>query len=125
MSILHASRYWPYRLAKFALAAAVGAAVLGPATAASATSVAQVGNSSVIAAEGPNHSQLFYWQTIGGVPWHPEVVAGPGTTYSAPSVAQVGTSSVIAAQGTEVVHIECDAKERYSNQVHLTSLYFP
>ncbi len=107
MSTTRATRDRPYRqtaarsrrLAKFALAAAVGAAILGPASAASATSVTQVGTSSVIAAEGPGHSLLFYWQTIGGVPWHPELVAGPGTTFSAPSVAQVGTSSVIAAQG--------------------------
>jgi len=88
-----------HKLAKLALAAVVSAAVLGPVSAASATSVAQVGNSSVIAAEGPGHSLIFYWQTIGGVPWHPEFVAGPGSTYSAPSVAQVGNSSVIAAEG--------------------------
>src|SRR5580693_4082038 len=104
MSITRATRDRPYRqtaakcrtLAKFAMAAAVGAAILGSA---SAASVAQVGLSSVIAAEGPGHSLLFYWQTIGGVPWHPELVAGPGTTFSAPKVAQVGTSSVIAAEG--------------------------
>jgi hypothetical protein len=61
--------------------------------------VAQVGNSSVIAAAGPLGSLKFYWQTIGAVPWHPELVAGPGSTFSAPSVAQVGISSVIAAKG--------------------------
>jgi hypothetical protein len=69
------------RLAKLALAAAVGAAILGPAAAASAASVAQVGSSSVIAAQGPDHSLLFYWQAIGGVSWHPELVAGAGTTF--------------------------------------------
>jgi len=70
------------KLAKLALAAAVGATFLGSASAASATSVAQVGNSSVIAAVGPNRALMFYWQTIGGVPWHPELVAGPGTTFA-------------------------------------------
>jgi hypothetical protein len=52
---------------------ATGAAVLvpllaGSATSASANTVAQVGRSSVIAAEGPGHSLDFYWQTIGAVP---------------------------------------------------------
>lgn len=97
------------KLARLALAGAVGAALLGPASAASATSVAQVGNSSVIAArrlvvagpgntysapsvaqvgnssviaaDTPNRALRFYWQTIGGVPWHPEHVAGAGTTF--------------------------------------------
>jgi len=48
----------------------------------SAPSVAQVGTSSVIAAEGPGASLRFYWQTIGGVPWHPELVAPFGTTFA-------------------------------------------
>jgi hypothetical protein len=61
--------------------------------------VAQVGRSSVIAAEGPGQSLEFYWQATGTVPWHPEQVAGPGTTFSAPSVALVGESSVISAEG--------------------------
>ena len=60
-------------------------------------SVAQVGDSSVIAAQGPDNSLLFYWQPIGSQQWNPEQVAGPGTTASAPSVAQVGNSTVIAA----------------------------
>jgi len=56
--------------------------------------------SSVIAAQGPNNSLVFYWQAIGSTTWNPvQAVAGPGTTFSAPSVAQVGNSSVIAAQG--------------------------
>ena len=71
-------------------------AIAGPAQ---AVSVTQVGNSSVMAAEGPNHSLDFYWQTIGTSPWHREVVAKAHTTFSAPSVAQVGNSSVIAARG--------------------------
>jgi hypothetical protein len=36
----------------------------------------------VIAVEGPVNSLRFYWQTIGGVPWHPELVAGLGTTFA-------------------------------------------
>ena len=55
--------------------------------------------SSVIAAQGPGKSLMFYWQTIGTVPWHAEQVAGSGTTFSGPSVAQVGNSSVIVALG--------------------------
>ena len=70
------------KLAKLALAAVVGAAILGPASAASATSVAQVGTSSVIAVQGPHPTLRFYWQTIGGVPWHPELVAPFGTTFA-------------------------------------------
>jgi hypothetical protein len=45
----------------------------------------------VIAAVGQDdNSLMFYWQTIGTAPWHPEQVAGPGTTFSDPSIAQVG-----------------------------------
>ena len=63
--------------------------------------VAQVGNSSVIAAQGPGNSLQFYWQPIGSQQWNTEQVAGPGSAFSAPSVAQVGDSSVIAAQGPD------------------------
>jgi hypothetical protein len=66
-----------------------------------ASSVAQAGNSSVIAAVGSDGSLWFYWQTIGTVPWNPEVVAAAATSTSSPvtsaSVAHVGNSSVIAA----------------------------
>ena len=58
--------------------------------------VAQVGNSSVIAAVGDAGSLWFYWQTIGSAKWNTELVAGRNTTLQA-SVAQVGDSSVIAA----------------------------
>ena len=34
---------------------------------------------SVIAAQGPNDSLVFYWQPIGSLQWNPEQVAGPGT----------------------------------------------
>lgn len=71
------TRNW---LAKLAMAAAAAAAILVPASAASAVSVSQVASSALIATQGPNHTLLFYWQTIGGVPWHPELVAGPGST---------------------------------------------
>ena len=54
---------------------------------------------SVIAAQGPNDSLVFYWQTVGSLQWNLEQVAGPGTCFSAPSVAQVGGQTVIAAQG--------------------------
>jgi hypothetical protein len=66
-----------------------------------AASIAQAGNSSVIAAVGSDGSLWFYWQTIGTVPWNPEVVAAAATSTSSPvrsaSVAHVGNSSVIAA----------------------------
>jgi hypothetical protein len=73
--------------------------VAGPGTTFSVPSVAQVGDSTVIAAQGPDNSLLFYWQPIGSLQWNPEQVAGPGTTFWTPSVAQVGNSTVIAAQG--------------------------
>ena len=56
------------------------AAMAGPAQ---AVSVAHVGNSSVIAAEGPSHSLDFYWQPINSTsPWQKELVDGAGTTYA-------------------------------------------
>ena len=42
--------------------------------------VAQVGNSAVIAAIGQGGIVSFYWQTIGGGPWNPELVIDPITT---------------------------------------------
>jgi hypothetical protein len=39
----------------------------------SAASVAQVGNSTVITAQGPD-GHRFYWQPIGGSGWHCQVV---------------------------------------------------
>src|SRR5277367_3690881 len=78
------------------------AQVAGPDTAvAMGPSIAQIGTSSVIAATAPDNSLMFYWQTIGTVPWHAEQVAGPGTTFSSPSIAQVGDSSIIAAIGPD------------------------
>ena len=74
---------------------------------ASATSVAPVAQSSVIAAIGPDHSLDVYYQAIGTQPWHPEQVAGIGTTYSPPSVQQIGNLSMIANEGPDhslVVH---------------------
>jgi len=71
------------------------AAMAGPAQ---AVSVTQVGSTSVIATEGPNHTLDFYWQPIGSTSWHKEVVAY-GWAYSAPSVAQVGKSAEIAVEG--------------------------
>jgi len=42
-------------------------------------SVAQVGNSSVIAAVDANGSLQFYWQTIGTSTWNPEQVVPAGS----------------------------------------------
>ena len=86
-----------------AIAAAVALAMAGAgATAIPASalnpSVAQVASSSVIAAQGPSDSLLFYYQPIGSQLWHHEEVAGSDTTYSDPSVAQVASSSVIAGR---------------------------
>src|ERR1700757_5501109 len=54
--------------------------------------------SSEIAVLGQGNNLWFFWQSIGTVPWNPELVPGtPG--FSAPSLAQVGDSSVIAVQG--------------------------
>ena len=44
----------------------------GPDTTFSAPSVAQVGNSTVIAAQGPGNSLQFNWQPIGSLQWNPE-----------------------------------------------------
>jgi hypothetical protein len=38
------------------------------------SSIAQVGNSAVIVADGPNVGQRFYWQPVGGSGWHCQVV---------------------------------------------------
>ena len=67
-----------------------------------ALSVAQVGDSSVIASQG-HQGLFFYWQTIGSGQWNPEQVTGPDIISGAggPSVAQVGNSSVIAAIGLD------------------------
>jgi len=64
-------------------------------------SVAQVGNSAVIAALFSDVGLMFYWQTIGTAEWHPEMVAGRSAIMGAPSVSQVGNSSVIAARSTD------------------------
>jgi hypothetical protein len=69
----------------------------------SAPSVAQVGDSSVIAAQGADDSLMFYWQTIGTAPWNAEQVAGPVTSMGPPAVAQVGRSSVIASRATGAI----------------------
>ena len=67
-------------------------------------SVAQVGDSAVIAAANSNSSisLQFYWQAIGTAGWNnpPERVPVPGAVLASPSVAQVGDSAVIAASDT-------------------------
>jgi hypothetical protein len=75
--------------------------VAGYDSAFSAPSVAQVGDSTVIAVQGPRNSLQVYWQPIGSQQWNQETVAGPGSAFSAPSVAQVGNSSVIAVEGPD------------------------
>ena len=73
--------------------------VAGANTTFSAPSLAVVGNSVAIAAQGPNNSLMFYWHKIGTSHWNPEQVAGANTTFSAPSLAKIGNASAIAAQG--------------------------
>ena len=73
--------------------------VAGRGTTFSSPSIACVGDSTAIAAQGPNNSLEVYFQTIGTSPWNPQQVAGPGSTFSAPSITQVGNSTVIAAAG--------------------------
>ena len=54
-------------------------------------SVAQIGDSAVIAAIGQDQSLRFYWQTIGTKPWNAEQVADPNVVSvdSVPSIAQI------------------------------------
>lgn len=61
-------------------------------------SIAQVGDSAVIAAanSNPDISLWFYWQANPAAQWIPERVPS-GTISASPSVAQVGNSSVITA----------------------------
>jgi len=61
-------------------------------------SIAQVGDSAVIAAanSNPDISLWFYWQANPAAQWIPEGVPS-GTILASPSVAQVGNSSVITA----------------------------
>jgi hypothetical protein len=47
--------------------------VAGAGSTNSVPSIAQVGNSTVITAQGPD-GQRFYWQPIGGSGWHCQVV---------------------------------------------------
>jgi hypothetical protein len=66
--------------------------------------ITQVGNSTVIAAQGPGATLYMFWQQIGSPVWHAQRVAGAKSTYTAPSVAQVGSSTVIAAGSTNTVY---------------------
>jgi hypothetical protein len=65
--------------------------VAGPPNTASSTSVAQIGNSAGITAVGGNGLK-FYWQKIGGGPWHPEQLVLSATN----SLAQVGNTAAVA-----------------------------
>ena len=79
--------------------AAFGTGALSVAPAASARTVAQLDNSSVIAAAGTDGGVNFFRQTVGTALWHPEQVAPTGTTSLTPAVAQVGSSSVVTVAG--------------------------
>ena len=79
--------------------AALGAATLTPALAATPPSMTVNGNSVNIAIQGPNHSLKFYWAVNGTATWHAETVAGAGTTYSAPSMTVNGNAVNISAEG--------------------------
>jgi hypothetical protein len=69
-----------------------------------APSVTQVGDATVIAAQGPGASLYMFWQQIGSPVWHAQKVAGAKSTYTAPSVAQVGSATVIAAGSSNTVY---------------------
>ena len=68
-------------------------------------SIAQVGQSTVIAAQTPSGQINFYYQPIGSSTWSPaQQVTGsasgsPAGTYGDPSITQVGNATVIAATG--------------------------
>jgi len=65
--------------------------VAGPKSIFGGPSVAQVGDTAVIAASTGDGSLMFYWQTIGTPNWNVEQVAGPQTTSNwGPCVARVG-----------------------------------
>jgi hypothetical protein len=72
--------------------------VAAPNTTFSAPSLAQVGNSASIAAQGPGSELCFYWQTIGTSPWNKETVTASPLAFSAPSLAQIGDAACIAVQ---------------------------
>jgi hypothetical protein len=73
--------------------------VAGPGSAFSAPSVAQVGDSTVIAVQGPNDqgpndTLLFFWQPIGSQQWNQENVL-PGLAVSAEPVKSDETSGCL------------------------------
>jgi hypothetical protein len=59
-------------------------------------SITQVGDSTEIAATGPNGTLWMFWQQIGTTKWHSEQVGGSYLTYTKPAIAQVGEQTVIA-----------------------------
>ena len=56
--------------------------VARPNTTFSAPSLAQIGNSACVIAQGPADSINFYWQTIGTKSWQPQTVASSATEQS-------------------------------------------
>jgi hypothetical protein len=95
---------------------ATSCSVAGPAKAESPT---QIGSSTVIASEGPNHSLYIYRQPFGSDTWKKQIVAGMDTTYSSPRVIQVLSHTVIAVEGpTHTLDVyldngQADAWRRY------------
>jgi hypothetical protein len=55
----------------------------------------------LVTAEGPDHSLMFYWRDATSATWHQETVIGSNSTYSAPSIAVEGTTTILAVQGPE------------------------
>jgi hypothetical protein len=67
-------------------------------------SITQVGDATVIAAQGPGATLYMFWQQIGSPVWHAQRVAPAKSTYTVPSVAQIGNATVIAAGSTNTVY---------------------
>jgi hypothetical protein len=52
-----------------------------------------------VAAEGPHHRLIFYFQADGTIPWISEAVAGSGTAYSAPGTTYNSIGNLVTAAG--------------------------
>ncbi len=87
------------RLLTAAVAAVTLAAPVVVASTAGAETVAANGSSSLVAAEGPNHSLSFWWQGSAGGTFNREQVARPNTTYSAPAMVFTDNKAIIAVEG--------------------------
>ena len=83
------------------VAAAVAAAAMTPAIAATGPSMILNNNAVNIVVQGPNHSLRYYWAINGTTTWHAETVAGAGSTYSAPSMILNNNAVNITAVGAK------------------------